>query len=715
MNRTKHKGSITVEAIIVLGLIAALTPVLYKHVADRRQDIDNINEANTLLLLKEQTKVYIDENKDTLSVGTTLLEPADVGIDIEGYKIGIRKEDDGTINAMIAATDAGSDMKAAKVASLLGVSAGIYSAQDTSKAWVINGVWAENISNYGFSSLPTGVPVVTTAYDEEDTLDLEKIFSAIEDHSFEKLTAKEFCVDNEAVPEDEKCIDKWLFEKCIELIDFCDAGLKCSTAYNKRCNQTCNDILISYRAEGSTPASNYAFRLTGSNPAGESNKTKCYFTSNAGYNAVEVIEACNGENTEACSLANTYGLNTSCQKIMDTYQTLNKTPRNGVYKLGASGINTSCWFKNTTGYSSKEVIEKCNAGTALACQMGSENKLNRTCAEVQTTMKSYGAIPANGSFKLTLTNTSGSSYTCDMNQTPALTEYFYKNAEGTYTFNLLSKKIQYKFELCGASNYGGRAHGGYSWGKKIHNSAQSFFVIVGGVGGTGGVYHGSGGGTEIRFGTASWVDKHRILVGGGSGGYTGAGGLNNSGGGGNNCGQGGSLAGCKGIGGLGSGNAYTPGTIGQGGQSEGVGGNGGGYGGGSGGGVASKVTAGGGGGGGFGGGGQGGDRWGAGASATATNGGGGTTGYNGGIGFNGANGGFGGGGGTDYSSGGGGYGGGGGNGGGGGGRVCLAEMPAGWPACDPAVWVFDEGSGETGSDKCSGTGWVKISVIEIKD
>ncbi|MBR7159077.1 MAG: hypothetical protein IKD08_05345, partial [Alphaproteobacteria bacterium] len=78
---------------------------------------------------------------------------------------------------------------------------------------------------------------------------------------------------------------------------------------------------------------------------------------------------------------------------------------------------------------------------------------------------------------------------------------------------------------------------------------------------------------------------------------------------------------------------------------------------------------------------------------------------------------FGGGAGTDYGSGGGGYGGGGGThvGGGGGGRVCLATMPAGWPTCDSAVWVFDEGSGEVGSDKCPGTGWVKISVIEIKE
>ena len=715
----------------MLGLIATLTPILYKHVADRREDIDNINEANTLLLIKNATKDYIEANKDVLSVGTTLLEPVDVGVDIDGYKIGIKKDSDGNINAMIAASDGSNDMKAAKVASLLGVSAGIYSAQDATRAWGINGVWAENVSNYGFTSLPAGIPVVTTTYDEEDSLDMEKIFTAIEEHSFEKLTAKELCLDNDELPEEERCITKWKEETCPELVEFCNNGIKCHDAYSKRCNLTCNDILIGYRAEGMTPQSNYDFRLTGSNSNGEANKTKCYFTSTTGYNAIEIIEACNGGNTEACSLANTYSLNTSCQKIINAYKTLNQTPSNGTFKLGAAGTSTACWFKDTTGYSTKEVIEKCNAGTTIACQMGSENKLNRTCAELQTAMKSYGAIPANGSFKLTLTSTTGSSYTCDMSQTPALTEYFYKNTAGTYTFSLLSKKIQYKFEVCGASNYGGRTHGGYSWGKKIHNSAQSFFVIVGGIGGVG-TYgaSSSGGGTEIRFGTSSWVDKHRILVGGGSSGYN-ASATPGAGGGGNNCGGGGAMGGCKGVGGRGYGNPNTPGTIGHGGASgwsryAGTGGNGGGYGGGGGGG-GNWAGYGGGGGGGFGGGGQGGSYgWGAGASGTATNGGGGTTGYNGGYGQADGDGGFGGGGGSDWGSGGGGYGGGGGggrasdgttdlSGGGGGGRVCLATMPAGWPACDPAVWVFDEGSGETGSDKCPGTGWVKISVIEIKE
>ncbi|MBR7158877.1 MAG: hypothetical protein IKD08_04270, partial [Alphaproteobacteria bacterium] len=74
MNRTQ-KGSITVEAIVMLGLIATLTPILYKHVADRREDIDNINEANTMLLLRNTVSDYIEANKDTLSVGTSVLNP----------------------------------------------------------------------------------------------------------------------------------------------------------------------------------------------------------------------------------------------------------------------------------------------------------------------------------------------------------------------------------------------------------------------------------------------------------------------------------------------------------------------------------------------------------------------------------------------------------------------------------------------------------------
>ena len=44
----------------MLGLMATLTPILYKHISNRKEDISNINEANTLLLIKDATKEYIE-------------------------------------------------------------------------------------------------------------------------------------------------------------------------------------------------------------------------------------------------------------------------------------------------------------------------------------------------------------------------------------------------------------------------------------------------------------------------------------------------------------------------------------------------------------------------------------------------------------------------------------------------------------------------------
>ncbi|MBR7158393.1 MAG: hypothetical protein IKD08_01765, partial [Alphaproteobacteria bacterium] len=432
----------------------------------------------------------------------------------------------------------GNDMKAAKVAALLGVSAGIYSAQDATRAWGINGVWAENISNYGFTSLPTGVPVVTTTYDKEDEgLNEEQLKEFIENTSFEKLTAKEFCMDNDEVPEEERCIKKWKDDTCQELIVFCDAGAKCNDAYSRRCNQNCNDILTSYRAEGVLPASNTAFRLTGSNPGGESSKTKCYFTSTTGYNAVELIEACNGGNNEACSLANTYSLNTTCQKVIDAYKTLNQMPDNGVYRLGSSGTSTTCWFKSTTGYSTKEVIEKCNSGTTIACQIGRENKLNRTCAELQTSMKSYGSSPASGSFKLTLTSTTPTSYTCDMNQIPAWTRVLLSGTEGaSYT---APYKGTYGLACAGGAgdtyiNSSG-GEGGIVSGSADFSSGTIFKIAIkkGGMGWMDSSWQSGGSGIGIYLGSSYALANLKIVAGGGGGARGDAGGSGWGGGGGN--------------------------------------------------------------------------------------------------------------------------------------------------------------------------------------
>ncbi len=264
MNRTYNKGSITVEAIVMLGFIATMTPILYKHVAERRQDIENINEANTLLLLKNAVSEYISVNKNTLTTGTIPL--ANLGLDnISGYQIGIKKDSSGNIDAMITGTGgAGNDLRAAKVAALLGVSAGIYSAQNTAKAWGINGVWAEDISNYGFTSLPTGIPVITTSYDKEENIsspfDINDVVDALkkEDLEIKKLTVseelkvKKLCLINDN--SSDKCIEKWqgvgtckANTDCNLPSEVCYAGActscitdnQCSPQYNKCISGKC--------------------------------------------------------------------------------------------------------------------------------------------------------------------------------------------------------------------------------------------------------------------------------------------------------------------------------------------------------------------------------------------------------------------------------------------------------------------------------------------
>ena len=57
----EQKGSLLLEAIIVLGMVATFTPLLYKHVADRRADIENINRANILLFLQQKTEEYLKD------------------------------------------------------------------------------------------------------------------------------------------------------------------------------------------------------------------------------------------------------------------------------------------------------------------------------------------------------------------------------------------------------------------------------------------------------------------------------------------------------------------------------------------------------------------------------------------------------------------------------------------------------------------------------
>ncbi|MBR7159330.1 MAG: hypothetical protein IKD08_06640 [Alphaproteobacteria bacterium] len=426
----------------MLGLIAALTPVLYKHVADRRQDIENINEANTLLLLKNAAAEYIEANKDSITVGTTLLEPTDVGIDIEGYKIGIRKEDDGTINAMIAATDAGSDMKAAKVASLLGVSAGIYSAQDTAKAWGINGVWAEDVSNYGFTSLPTGVPVVTTTYDKENdaVLDMEEIFTEIENHEFAQLSTKKLCLSGE-------CIDDWeaITLDPLEIIAACNnnTAWACEKGREHSFNHNCQQIADSYQKKGIN-APNQIYTLTISPTANSTQRTFCWFKDGYGFSTEEILGAnCSTAGNMACETGYLYEVNRSCQDIFDAFTVSELTkPSKGTYYLTTAatgiGVQRTCYFLNNKGWLGSEIITECNAATTGTCVAGYNNVLNRTCQNIYDTNKKDGITFVSGRYTLTksASNFSVNQYCfCEGDTCYSAKDIIEKCNEGKGTYN----------------------------------------------------------------------------------------------------------------------------------------------------------------------------------------------------------------------------------------------------------------------------------------
>ncbi len=383
-------GSLILEIVIILGLVASITPILYKQVSERRQDIDNLNEANTLLLLKQQVLDYIQKNQPSIAVGNTVLDSAAIGSDISGYRIGIRKESDGTVSAMIAPTSGGNDIQAGQIASLLGVSAGIYSAQDTAKAWGINGLWAENISNYGFSSLPTGIPVITTAYDEGDNINLDSVFSAVEEHSFDALTAKQFCIDNPDIAEDERCIEEWsvIGINPLEIIAQCNNDLTngvtdsttCAKGWEKHINRSCAEISAKYKSTGfNAPSGLYAI-TTSENTQVE---RACYFVNGFLPTDEQLIV---GAKTD--SIARRYDwenekISTSCATIINNWASAPTDFYSHVTGINSYNANQPCVFPDTP----VDTITQCNAANNTnhaACRYGWNKSYNRDCATLLT-------------------------------------------------------------------------------------------------------------------------------------------------------------------------------------------------------------------------------------------------------------------------------------------------------------------------------------------
>lgn len=142
--------------------------------------MDNVNKANVMLTLQKETeKFLLDREKSeslTFSEGKAVINPSALGDSVNAsldnhYRIGFKKavNTDGTetISAIIVEKKgSGSDVKTAKIANMIGISAGIKSAMNDHHAYGIKGLWKEQLSDYGITNVPAGSAVVTTKYNK---------------------------------------------------------------------------------------------------------------------------------------------------------------------------------------------------------------------------------------------------------------------------------------------------------------------------------------------------------------------------------------------------------------------------------------------------------------------------------------------------------------------------------------------------------------------
>ena len=307
--------------------------MLYKHVADRRADIENINRANVLLYLQHKAEDYLKDPNNITALVEELghnqhkeIYPSEMGAgsNFDGrYIVGIRREDEENkpvLKAMIIDTvHTGSDLRAAKVAELIGISAGIYTAVDPDAAWGINGIWSEPLSRYfDTTNIPTGAVAITTEYNKakyrvnisdilvDADLDMGEfevtaeqinaVAIAAQNGTLDQLIAQDvtsqnvnattevtspkvsaterFCFKKENGTED--CIESWEglgggggegeAEKAsdLQLVQECNAGMSesCAQAFIKDLNTSCSKVDALYDELGVPYPNPKLYRLT---------------------------------------------------------------------------------------------------------------------------------------------------------------------------------------------------------------------------------------------------------------------------------------------------------------------------------------------------------------------------------------------------------------------------------------------------------------------
>lgn len=164
-NRIKQKGGLMIEALAMLGLIAVVTPTMYKKSAERALEVEDINTATTMRTFMGATNSLLgarygeiiaqmraDDNRTDMTLDIDDLRPylpynfdtSKALYDFEPPRIGIHR-DGNSLTAFLlfdakAEEDSGlGQERTARIASMIGASGGYVSAPKHAKG--IGGIW----------------------------------------------------------------------------------------------------------------------------------------------------------------------------------------------------------------------------------------------------------------------------------------------------------------------------------------------------------------------------------------------------------------------------------------------------------------------------------------------------------------------------------------------------------------------------------------------
>ncbi len=436
----------------MVGLVGALTPVLYTQVAEKKEEIRSINKANTLLNVQRETERFLQSESNrtglTFTNGYAVKKPSDIGLSNaldNNYQIGFKKKADGSISAMIADTEGLGDTGAAKVAGLIGVSAGIKSSMDAENAYGINGLWKEKISDYGITA-PAGSVIVSTEYNKEK----DKIVYTSEMLANQNIDLGDNNLKAGTVSTDELCIgddckgtwndyeidtsnsDMILFNKCQQVHSTTDDY--CKRAISKGLVADCSSVAAVYSNAGLQAKPGYYY-------LGNSLVEKvCYFIDGEmPESALQIILACDDTSNSYRKFACMYdfqdastGKNAggphegkkytaSCQSI---YNAVNELPTEyytitSSYSETGFTSNVPCVFAGGKAANDPiETINQCRAQsgsstTNAACALGHSQGWTTSC----TAIKNAG-VTTSDFYKITTSSSKGSDdYTTNITET----------------------------------------------------------------------------------------------------------------------------------------------------------------------------------------------------------------------------------------------------------------------------------------------------------